>query len=222
MFSNSNEKHNKQTYLLCALSVVQLDVTGFNVMKKFIYAVETRGAELIYSLLFINTKYLNTSIYFYCKFQIFENVSSLSFFSAGIDEQGLYRIAGVNSRVQKLLSLAMGTHNTFQSLKIKMELMVLLVLTLWRFPSLDPKTCADVELENHEWEIKTITSAIKHYLRWVQKENKNVPTSRPCVKTPQRINCFFSSHDYPRSLPFISHSRSSGVAKTSPVRSNSL
>ncbi|KAG7220069.1 hypothetical protein INR49_008963 [Caranx melampygus] len=76
--------------------VAQLDVVGFNVMKKFIYAVETRG----------------------------------------IDEQGLYRIVGVNSRVQKLLSQAM-----------------------------DPKTCADVELENPEWEIKTITSAIKHYLR---------------------------------------------------------
>uniref|UniRef100_A0A4W6ETH7 Rho GTPase-activating protein 26 n=1 Tax=Lates calcarifer TaxID=8187 RepID=A0A4W6ETH7_LATCA len=80
----------------CHGYLAQLDVIGFNVMKKFIYAVETRG----------------------------------------IDEQGLYRIVGVNSRVQKLLSLAM-----------------------------DPKTCADVELENPEWEIKTITSAIKHYLR---------------------------------------------------------
>uniref|UniRef100_A0A3B1KAQ9 Rho GTPase-activating protein 26 n=1 Tax=Astyanax mexicanus TaxID=7994 RepID=A0A3B1KAQ9_ASTMX len=47
--------------------VAQLDVIGFNVIKKFIYAVETRG----------------------------------------IDEQGLYRIVGVNSRVQKLLSLTM-------------------------------------------------------------------------------------------------------------------
>uniref|UniRef100_A0A3B3QV92 Rho GTPase activating protein 26 n=1 Tax=Paramormyrops kingsleyae TaxID=1676925 RepID=A0A3B3QV92_9TELE len=53
----------------------------------------------------------------------------------GIDEQGLYRIVGVNSRVQKLLSLAM-----------------------------DPKTCADVELDTPEWEIKTITSSLKHYL----------------------------------------------------------
>ncbi|KAK5887776.1 hypothetical protein CesoFtcFv8_016347 [Champsocephalus esox] len=79
-----------------AEGLAQLDVIGFNVMKKFIYAVDTRG----------------------------------------IDDQGLYRIVGVNSRVQKLLGLAM-----------------------------DPKTCADVELENHEWEIKTITSAIKHYLR---------------------------------------------------------
>uniref|UniRef100_A0A8C1E4J5 Rho GTPase-activating protein 26 n=1 Tax=Cyprinus carpio carpio TaxID=630221 RepID=A0A8C1E4J5_CYPCA len=77
-------------------AMAQLDVIGFNVVKKFIYAIETRG----------------------------------------IDEQGLYRIVGVSSRVQKLLSLAM-----------------------------DPKTCADVELDSTEWEIKTITSAIKHYLR---------------------------------------------------------
>ncbi|KAA8586729.1 hypothetical protein FQN60_000565 [Etheostoma spectabile] len=64
-----------------AEGMAQLDVIGFNVMKKFIYAVETRG----------------------------------------INDQGLYRIVGVNSRVQKLLGLAM-----------------------------DPKTCADVELENSE------------------------------------------------------------------------
>uniref|UniRef100_A0A8C9WT52 Rho GTPase-activating protein 26 n=1 Tax=Scleropages formosus TaxID=113540 RepID=A0A8C9WT52_SCLFO len=82
--------------LLLHLYVAQLDVIGFNIIKKFIHAVETRG----------------------------------------IDEQGLYRIVGVNSRVQKLLSLAM-----------------------------DPKTCADVELDNSEWEIKTITSALKYYLR---------------------------------------------------------
>uniref|UniRef100_A0AAY5F0K4 Rho GTPase-activating protein 26 n=1 Tax=Electrophorus electricus TaxID=8005 RepID=A0AAY5F0K4_ELEEL len=52
----------------CLCPVAQLDVIGFNVIKKFIHAVETRG----------------------------------------IDEQGLYRIVGVSSRVQKLLSLAMG------------------------------------------------------------------------------------------------------------------
>uniref|UniRef100_A0A8B9KMD8 Rho GTPase activating protein 26 n=1 Tax=Astyanax mexicanus TaxID=7994 RepID=A0A8B9KMD8_ASTMX len=86
--------------------VAQLDVIGFNVIKKFIYAVETRG----------------------------------------IDEQGLYRIVGVNSRVQKLLSLAM-----------------------------DPKTFADVELDSSEWEIKTITSSIKHYLRY--------PLHLPCSHT---------------------------------------
>ncbi|GCC36692.1 hypothetical protein chiPu_0015190 [Chiloscyllium punctatum] len=52
----------------------------------------------------------------------------------GINEQGLYRIAGVNSRVQKLLGLLMGS--------------------------------IDVDLETStEWEIKTITSTLKHYLR---------------------------------------------------------
>ncbi|XP_067899741.1 rho GTPase-activating protein 26-like isoform X5 [Heterodontus francisci] len=52
----------------------------------------------------------------------------------GLNEQGLYRIAGVNSRVQKLLALLMGA--------------------------------ADVDLETStEWEIKTITSTLKHYLR---------------------------------------------------------
>lgn len=35
---------------------------------------------------------------------------------------------------------------------------------------LDPKTCADVELDSTEWEIKTITSAIKHYLRYHQPD----------------------------------------------------
>ncbi|XP_062494166.1 rho GTPase-activating protein 26 isoform X3 [Pezoporus occidentalis] len=55
----------------------------------------------------------------------------------GINEQGLYRIVGVNSRVQKLLSILM-----------------------------DPKTASETETEIcAEWEIKTITSALKTYLR---------------------------------------------------------
>uniref|UniRef100_A0A8C6Q430 Rho GTPase-activating protein 26 n=1 Tax=Nothobranchius furzeri TaxID=105023 RepID=A0A8C6Q430_NOTFU len=100
-------------------SVAQLDVTGFNVMKKFIYAVETRG----------------------------------------IDEQGLYRIVGVSSKVQKLLSLAM-----------------------------DPKTCADVELDNPEWEIKTITSAIKHYLRMLPAPLMTYQYQRSFIKAAKMDN----------------------------------
>ncbi|XP_028838210.1 rho GTPase-activating protein 26-like isoform X2 [Denticeps clupeoides] len=100
-------------------AMVQLDVTGFNVMKKFIYAVETRG----------------------------------------IDEQGLYRIVGVNSRVQKLLGLAM-----------------------------DPKTCADVELEGQEWEIKTITSAIKHYLRMLPAPLMTYQYQRSFIKAAKLDN----------------------------------
>lgn len=38
-----------------------------------------------------------------------EQVKSSSLLS-GIDEQGLYRIVGVSSKVQKLLNLAMGKH----------------------------------------------------------------------------------------------------------------
>ncbi|XP_030294271.1 rho GTPase-activating protein 26 [Sparus aurata] len=102
-----------------AEGMAQLDVTGFNVMKKFIYAVETRG----------------------------------------IDEQGLYRIVGVSSRVQKLLSLAM-----------------------------DPKTCADVELENSEWEIKTITSAIKHYLRMLPAPLMTYQYQRSFIKAAKLDN----------------------------------
>ncbi|TKC50786.1 hypothetical protein EI555_018744 [Monodon monoceros] len=51
----------------------------------------------------------------------------------GINEQGLYRIVGVNSRVQKLLSILMASET-------------------------ETDICA-------EWEIKTITSALKTYLR---------------------------------------------------------
>uniref|UniRef100_A0A8C7LFI8 Rho GTPase-activating protein 26 n=1 Tax=Oncorhynchus kisutch TaxID=8019 RepID=A0A8C7LFI8_ONCKI len=99
--------------------VAQLDVVGFNVVKKFIYAVETRG----------------------------------------IDEQGLYRIVGVNSRVQKLLGLAM-----------------------------DPKTCADVELDSTEWEIKTITSAIKYYLRMLPAPLMTYQYQRSFIKAAKLDN----------------------------------
>uniref|UniRef100_A0A8C1RF96 Rho GTPase-activating protein 26 n=1 Tax=Cyprinus carpio TaxID=7962 RepID=A0A8C1RF96_CYPCA len=99
--------------------VAQLDVIGFNIVKKFIYAIETRG----------------------------------------IDEQGLYRIVGVSSRVQKLLSLAM-----------------------------DPKTCADVELNSTEWEIKTITSAIKHYLRMLPAPLMTYQYQRSFIKAAKLDN----------------------------------
>ncbi|KAM3868536.1 rho GTPase-activating protein 26-like isoform 2-T2 [Diretmus argenteus] len=102
-----------------AEGMAQLDVVGFNVIKKFIYALETRG----------------------------------------IDEQGLYRIVGVNSRVQKLLGLAM-----------------------------DPKTCADVELDSQEWEIKTITSAIKHYLRMLPAPLMTYQYQRSFIKAAKLDN----------------------------------
>ncbi|KAM3937869.1 rho GTPase-activating protein 10 isoform 2-T2 [Leptodactylus fuscus] len=57
--------------------------------------------------------------------------------SRGINDQGLYRVVGVSSKVQRLLSLLM-----------------------------DVKTGCDVDLSSSgEWEVKTITSALKQYLR---------------------------------------------------------
>ncbi|XP_066574546.1 rho GTPase-activating protein 10 [Amia ocellicauda] len=57
--------------------------------------------------------------------------------SRGIKDQGLYRVVGVSSKVQKLLSLMM-----------------------------DLKTCTEVDLSaSEDWDIKTITSALKLYLR---------------------------------------------------------
>ncbi|XP_040823221.1 rho GTPase-activating protein 10 isoform X2 [Ochotona curzoniae] len=54
-----------------------------------------------------------------------------------INDQGLYRVVGVSSKVQRLLSMLM-----------------------------DAKTCNELDLENSvDWEVKTITSALKQYLR---------------------------------------------------------
>lgn len=55
----------------------------------------------------------------------------------GINDQGLYRVVGVSSKVQRLLSMLM-----------------------------DVKTCNELDLENStDWEVKTVTSALKQYLR---------------------------------------------------------
>ncbi|XP_053559699.1 rho GTPase-activating protein 10 isoform X2 [Bombina bombina] len=56
--------------------------------------------------------------------------------SRGINDQGLYRVVGVSSKVQRLLSLL-----------------------------LDVQACGEVDLDSGEWEVKTITSALKQYLR---------------------------------------------------------
>ena len=61
-------------------------------------------------------------------------------FIAGITDQGLYRIVGVGSKVQNLL-----------------------------LQCIDKKKAKTVDLadEECEWEVKTITSALKQYLRSV-------------------------------------------------------
>ncbi|MBN3272685.1 RHG26 protein, partial [Polyodon spathula] len=97
-----------------------LDSIGFNIIKKFIHAVETRG----------------------------------------INEQGLYRIVGVNSRVQKLLGLLM-----------------------------DSKTSSEVDVDSAtEWEIKTITSALKHYLRMLPGPLMTYQFQRSFIKAAKLDN----------------------------------
>uniref|UniRef100_A0A8D2QIB8 Rho GTPase activating protein 26 n=1 Tax=Zonotrichia albicollis TaxID=44394 RepID=A0A8D2QIB8_ZONAL len=72
-----------------------------------------------------------------------------------INEQGLYRIVGVNSRVQKLLSILMGPCAARGQEVLG---------TVGRCE--DPKTATETDTEIcAEWEIKTITSALKTYLR---------------------------------------------------------
>lgn len=58
-------------------------------------------------------------------------------FVIGLDEQGLYRVVGVTSKVSKLLLMGLDRRK-------------------------GDKLCLD---DNQEWESKTITSAMKTYLR---------------------------------------------------------
>ncbi|KAM4892555.1 rho GTPase-activating protein 26 isoform 3-T6 [Sylvia borin] len=77
-----------------------------------------------------------------------------------INEQGLYRIVGVNSRVQKLLSILM-----------------------------DPKTATEADTEIcAEWEIKTITSALKTYLRMLPGPLMMYQFQRSFIKAAKQEN----------------------------------
>uniref|UniRef100_A0A672JWT8 Rho GTPase activating protein 26 n=1 Tax=Sinocyclocheilus grahami TaxID=75366 RepID=A0A672JWT8_SINGR len=51
-----------------------------------------------------------------------------------------------------------------------------------------PKTCADVELNSTEWEIKTITSAIKHYLRMLPAPLMTYQYQRSFIKAAKLDN----------------------------------
>lgn len=62
--------------------------------------------------------------------------------SRGLEDQGLYRIGGVNSKVTKLMQLALD--------RIKLNS--------------DGELDLDVE-NSDEWEIRTVTSALKNYFR---------------------------------------------------------
>ncbi|XP_030067404.1 rho GTPase-activating protein 26 isoform X1 [Microcaecilia unicolor] len=78
----------------------------------------------------------------------------------GINEQGLYRIVGVNSRVQKLLSILMES-------KVSSE--------------------NDTDIVA-EWEIKTITSALKTYLRMLPGPLMTYQYQRSFIKAAKLEN----------------------------------
>ncbi|KAG2466095.1 RHG10 protein, partial [Polypterus senegalus] len=68
--------------------------------------------------------------------------------SRGIKDQGLYRVVGVSSRVQKLLNIL-----------------------------IDEKSYTEVDLSaSEDWEIKTVTSALKQYLRVSENCKENLMT----------------------------------------------
>lgn len=72
---------NTNKCIFSALSVIQLDVTGFNVMKKFIYAVETRGSELIYVVVILTKlRSLKKFKKLKCKYTFLLSFFSLSVF----------------------------------------------------------------------------------------------------------------------------------------------
>ncbi|KAM9311367.1 rho GTPase-activating protein 26 isoform 2-T2 [Gastrophryne carolinensis] len=77
----------------------------------------------------------------------------------GINEQGLYRIVGVNSRVQKLLNILM-----------------------------DPKVAESEAEISSEWEIKTITSALKTYLRMLPGPLMTYQFQRSFIKAAKLEN----------------------------------
>ncbi|XP_069100800.1 rho GTPase-activating protein 26 isoform X2 [Pleurodeles waltl] len=78
----------------------------------------------------------------------------------GINEQGLYRIVGVNSRVQKLLSILMDTKASSEGDSDAID----------------------------EWEIKTITSALKTYLRMLPGPLMTYQFQRSFIKAAKLEN----------------------------------
>lgn len=142
-------------------AVAQLDVIGFNVMKKFIYAVETRGKKSLIFPIPVPHRAAPTSSS--------SRISPLSSAQVSTSRACTESSASAPKCRSSWAWRWVNTQNNTDRFKwFKLfffsPFFFFNLLVLCR-PS-DPKTCADVELDNPEWEIKTITSAIKHYLRF--------------------------------------------------------
>ncbi|XP_067853333.1 oligophrenin-1 isoform X2 [Heptranchias perlo] len=79
--------------------------------------------------------------------------------SKGISTEGIYRTVGSNFQVQKLLT-----------------------------QYFDPNHPGDVDLQSNEWDIKTITSALKHYLRNLEEPVMTYKLHRELVSASKSDN----------------------------------
>uniref|UniRef100_A0A8C4YBW1 Rho GTPase-activating protein 10 n=1 Tax=Gopherus evgoodei TaxID=1825980 RepID=A0A8C4YBW1_9SAUR len=103
-------------------SVTPVTMQAFSEEDRKLWMEILDGKEAVFKVLF--AVYLNP-------------LTDLFSSSIGINDQGLYRVVGVSSKVQRLLSLL-----------------------------IDANTCSEIDLENSiDWDVKTITSAMKQYLR---------------------------------------------------------
>lgn len=101
-----------------------LDDAGFNFINKCIQTVESRGKHYILTIHYMILR-INLLLLF-----------------IGLDEQGLYRVGGVSSKITKLLAMGLDRRKTTNGLNT--------------LNFLD---------DSIEWETKTITSALKLFLR---------------------------------------------------------
>jgi hypothetical protein len=75
----------------------------------------------------------------------------------GLEDEGLYRVVGVSSKVNKLTSMGLGEDGYAE---------FFCGMANWNLLIADRRKADKLQLaEDGEWEIKTITSAIKHYFR---------------------------------------------------------
>ncbi|XP_061164697.1 rho GTPase-activating protein 26-like isoform X4 [Saccostrea echinata] len=87
--------------------------------------------------------------------------------SRGLQEQGLYRLVGVNSKVNKLMS-----------------------------QGLDPKKRDKIDIcDPNQFEIKTITSAVKNYLRSLPEPLMTFKLHKPLIQAAKRESKTLRIHD---------------------------
>ncbi|XP_051579672.1 rho GTPase-activating protein 42-like isoform X4 [Myxocyprinus asiaticus] len=130
------------------------------------------GKEPIYNLPAILSKkeetYLNEA-----GFNFVRKCIQLVEMRAGLSTMGLYRVGGINSKVQKLMTtvFCMSPHFTSHLFKSHLTSHLLISMPVWRSAHRNlcfmpaPKAAPDMDLDPETWDNKTITSGLKNYLR---------------------------------------------------------